>query len=1052
MKICQACNIKYEDDKKFCRQCGGALEPDVASSPEVMVKRQGFEKRIEDNPLDVERLLAYGEYLASTALHNEALVQFLKAQELDPNHARVLRGLATSYQALRKYEKAAEYLARTSELVPKDRDILTRRLEVSRKLTDITERNTEIVEICQSLHAIQPFANPACSLVLGIHYEIASRSFGGETGLDDSEKLLAHALTNATYLNARELACGMLHWCGARLHRRQDEPSLVDLANIERGQLKAEELPLLASCLLILGKTCIDHKMLNEAVDCFNYSLTITDTQTAHEQLARAYGLQGDLLAERGKGGAARNKYVDAQKHCSGNSVLQSKINVIKANQAKTNGIRAAIASLVIALTALFYYGHGSLLVRTDISANVTLLKGGAPIATSESGYLRTSLLLYRPYMIKITKLGYATIEQAVTPAFGRGTKEIDKFTLSPLYGTIKATSDPPGAKIVVKNQYEEKNCTTPCEVTKLFAMPSEVEVQLSGYETYKSKLDIPADTVHDLGTVVFKGDLKVDSNPPDAEVLINGKVQGKTPFSMKELPAKKTTLEIRKKGEGLYVASVPISPGKETDLGVVTLSKLAAIRVDSTPQGAVVQLDGKRQEGKTPLVLNGLALGKHEISLKNDSGVSTLSKELNLAAGEVVDLGTISLFGSIKVGSQPTGATVYINGEKKGVTPLTETEVVLAKWTTEIEITKDDLSFKKVFTLRPGESEDLGIIKLYPRTSFQKYVGTYHFEGKFFDSDPMRSRLYKILGSNFELFKRNMSVSGPFTMDNDNILFVSGNAPHAGGSDFAAFALDTIADEIFIILVQNGSHVRLFREKNSNVLPNDLNKWAVESHVNIDQATNNGSRLITAPSQPVPVTGNIVAIPNHVVGDTYITEVVNSINEKNNFKTERRVVSVAPSKIVVESKSLSSKKGTVRVLEYTPEWNIIRSRNPDGEGSDFSPPLKYFEFPLSPGKRWQQTSVETNSKTGAKRNHTLSATVGDWDMVTTPAGTFKAIKVIINTELLDIATGQKTSGSDTSWYVPELRRSVKSETWSMKPDGSKEDQIIHLLNYNIEK
>jgi len=633
--------------------------------------------------------------------------------------------------------------------------------------------------------------------------------------------------------------------------------------------------------------------------------------------------------------------YEDDKKFChqcggsiTENTSLQGKTNNLKPKSASRKSAIAVGSGIFITLAALLYYGQGGLIIQTDIPANVTLLKGDKVIVTAESGRLLTPLLSYRPYTLKITKPGYATIEQRVTPAFGRGTKEISRFILSPRFGAIKVASEPPGAKLVVKNQYEAKFCTTPCEVTKIFAVPSEVEVQLSGYEAYKTKLDIPVKKTHDLGTVFFKGDLKVDSNPSDADVFINSQIQGKTPLNLKELPAKKITLEVRKKDGGMYVTSLAIYPGKETDLGVVSLSRFAAIKVNSTPQGAIVQLDGKRQEGKTPLVLNELEPGKHEIKLENDSGITTPTKELNLAVGEVVDLGIISLLGSIKVRSEPTGARVYINGEEKGVTPLMEKEVMLAKWTTEIEITKDNLSFKKAFTLKPGETQDLGVVKLLP------------------------------------------SASSP--------------------------------DKY---------------EETSLPLPAD---------------------------QPVSTTTpNIIFIPNHAIGDTYVTEVVNPNDEKNNFKTERRVVSVAPGKIVVESKSIS-KKGTVRVLEYTPEWNIIRSRNPNGEGSDFSPPLKYYEFPLSSGKKWQQTSVETNTKTGEKRTHTLSAAVDGWDTVTTPAGSFKGIKVITNTELLDHATGQKTIGSDTSWYVPELRRSVKSETWSQKPDGSKENQIIHLLNYKI--
>ncbi|MBD9361744.1 hypothetical protein [Methylomonas fluvii] len=206
--------------------------------------------------------------------------------------------------------------------------------------------------------------------------------------------------------------------------------------------------------------------------------------------------------------------------------------------------------------------------------------------------------------------------------------------------------------------------------------------------------------------------------------------------------------------------------------------------------------------------------------------------------------------------------------------------------------------------------------------------------------------------------------------------------------------------------------------------------------------------------SRPIPenssTSADQIPVPGHVVGDTYITEVINLADNKPGIKTERKVVYSDATKMVVESKSLSSKKGTVRVLDYTPEWNLVRSRNPDGSGLDYAPALKYYDFPLSTGKKWQQTSIETDIKTGAQRKHTLSSEVLGRERVTVPAGTFNAIKLITKSELVDLAKGETTFGSDTSWYVPEIRRSVKSETASRKPDGTEDRQIIQLIEYKL--
>jgi ankyrin repeat protein len=186
-------------------------------------------------------------------------------------------------------------------------------------------------------------------------------------------------------------------------------------------------------------------------------------------------------------------------------------------------------------------------------------------------------------------------------------------------------------------------------------------------------------------------------------------------------------------------------------------------------------------------------------------------------------------------------------------------------------------------------------------------------------------------------------------------------------------------------------------------------------------------------------------------MGDSYIIESQNPDNPKLNNTTERKVISVGKGKITVASKNIKSKTGSARTIQFTPEWNLISSRNPDGSGLDYSPPLKYFEFPLHPGKTWRQTSIEKNSKTGAVREHTLSATVGNWEDVSVPAGTFRAIKITTQTELLDRATRQKSTSTDISWYAPNVRRSVKSEVTSQNFQGNQERQLIQVIRYDLK-
>lgn len=188
------------------------------------------------------------------------------------------------------------------------------------------------------------------------------------------------------------------------------------------------------------------------------------------------------------------------------------------------------------------------------------------------------------------------------------------------------------------------------------------------------------------------------------------------------------------------------------------------------------------------------------------------------------------------------------------------------------------------------------------------------------------------------------------------------------------------------------------------------------------------------------------VGAPPITVGDSYVYESTNPADPESGVST-RRTVTSTKGRVTLSSLNLDNKRAKPRSLYFDRQWNLIASRSPDKSGRDYSPLLKYYDFPLFPGKTWNQTSTETDLKTGATRIHTISGTVEGWERVSVPAGTFSAIKVHLVTELFDPNTGERIRGTDTSWYVPEVRRSVKSETTGK--GGSQ--GLIQLLSYELK-
>ncbi len=129
---------------------------------------------------------------------------------------------------------------------------------------------------------------------------------------------------------------------------------------------------------------------------------------------------------------------------------------------------------------------------------------------------------------------------------------------------------------------------------------------------------------------------------------------------------------------------AVPVARGKNAKKKVTAPVVVAVvpgqISMDSTPQGAQVQLDGKTDPSwVTPFVLSGLDPGQHTVTVSKP-GYSTDTRTVEVAAGSksfVVSHLNL-LMATLSVTSTPAGANVYIDGKDTG--KLTPAQVSVDK------------------------------------------------------------------------------------------------------------------------------------------------------------------------------------------------------------------------------------------------------------------------------------------------------------------------------------------------------------------------------------
>jgi hypothetical protein len=101
---------------------------------------------------------------------------------------------------------------------------------------------------------------------------------------------------------------------------------------------------------------------------------------------------------------------------------------------------------------------------------------------------------------------------------------------------------------------------------------------------------------------------------------------------------------------------------------------------IDSTPQGAQVQLDGKTDPSwVTPFTLSGINAGQHTVTVSKP-GYSTDTRTVEVGSGSkaFVTSHLVQLMATLSVTSTPPGANVYVDGKDTG--KLTPAQVPVDK------------------------------------------------------------------------------------------------------------------------------------------------------------------------------------------------------------------------------------------------------------------------------------------------------------------------------------------------------------------------------------
>jgi serine/threonine protein kinase len=163
----------------------------------------------------------------------------------------------------------------------------------------------------------------------------------------------------------------------------------------------------------------------------------------------------------------------------------------------------------------------------------------------------------------------------------------------------------------------------------------------------------------------------KAPAAPAQPQSQAQSEAQPPSPVAVTEAaPSRAAAAPARSKNARKKSVAAPVA-------AVVAPGQMA---IDSTPQGAQVQVDGKTDPSWiTPFTLSGLGAGQHSITVSK-AGYGTDTRTIDVVSGSKSFVVThlAQLMATLAVSSTPAGANIYVDGRDTG--KLTPAQVPLDK------------------------------------------------------------------------------------------------------------------------------------------------------------------------------------------------------------------------------------------------------------------------------------------------------------------------------------------------------------------------------------
>ncbi|MBX8464916.1 PEGA domain-containing protein [Deinococcus sp. RIT780] len=182
---------------------------------------------------------------------------------------------------------------------------------------------------------------------------------------------------------------------------------------------------------------------------------------------------------------------------------------------------------------------------------------------------------------------------------------------------SLTLASSTPGATAILDGTPLGNLDATGLTLTVAAEAPHLLKVVAPGRLPYAATLTLKAgeERVLTIDPSPLTGKATIQSTPAGANVIIDGKVAGKTPLTVENLPDGALDFRLKFAGYAEYAGQVTVQGGGAAT-ATAALKELPGLNVKSNPVGATVLVDGQAL-GVTPLAASGLKPGKYVVTVR---------------------------------------------------------------------------------------------------------------------------------------------------------------------------------------------------------------------------------------------------------------------------------------------------------------------------------------------------------------------------------------------------------------------------------------------------